>query len=46
MTNKTNHFLLFDGECNLCNSVMQFVIKRDKKAKVKFASLQSDAGKK
>lgn len=38
--------LLFDGECNLCNGTVQFVIERDKKAKVKFASLQSDAGQK
>lgn len=38
--------LLFDGECNLCNSTVQFVIERDKKATIKFASLQSDAGKK
>lgn len=40
-----NAILLFDGECNLCNGTVQFVIKRDKKAKIKFASLQSEAGK-
>lgn len=40
-----NHpILLFDGVCNLCNGFVQFVIKRDKKAKFKFASLQSEAG--
>lgn len=39
-----NIILLFDGECNLCNRTVQFVIKRDKKANIKFASLQSDAG--
>jgi predicted DCC family thiol-disulfide oxidoreductase YuxK len=38
--------LLFDGECNLCNGTVQFVIERDKKAKIKFASLQSEAGQK
>jgi predicted DCC family thiol-disulfide oxidoreductase YuxK len=37
--------LLFDGACNLCNKSVQFVIKRDKKARVKFASLQSEVGK-
>lgn len=37
--------LLFDGECNLCNRTVHFIIKRDKKAKVKFASLQSETGK-
>src|SRR4030095_11079538 len=36
--------LLFDGVCNLCNSVVQFTIKRDQKGKFKFASLQSEAG--
>jgi predicted DCC family thiol-disulfide oxidoreductase YuxK len=41
-----NCILLFDGECNLCNKSVQFVIKRDKRNKVKFASLQSAAGKK
>lgn len=40
-----NCILLFDGACNLCNKSVQFVIKRDKKAKVKFASLQSNTGK-
>jgi predicted DCC family thiol-disulfide oxidoreductase YuxK len=38
------HLLLFDGECNLCNGTVQFVIQRDKNAKIKFTSLQSDAG--
>lgn len=35
------HLLLFDGVCNLCNGAVKFVIKRDKKKKFKFASLQS-----
>jgi predicted DCC family thiol-disulfide oxidoreductase YuxK len=34
--------LLFDGVCNLCQGTVQFVIERDKKATVQFASLQSD----
>jgi predicted DCC family thiol-disulfide oxidoreductase YuxK len=38
--------ILFDGVCNLCNGSVQFIIKRDKEAKFRFASLQSDAGKK
>jgi len=41
-TNET--ILLFDGVCNLCNGAVQFIIKRDQKAKFKFAALQSDAG--
>jgi predicted DCC family thiol-disulfide oxidoreductase YuxK len=36
--------LFFDGECNLCNSGVQFLIKRDKQQKFLFASLQSPAG--
>ena len=31
----------FDGVCNLCNSTVDFLIKADKKKKLKFASLQS-----
>lgn len=34
--------ILFDGVCNLCNSSVQFVIKRDSQKKFHFASLQSD----
>ena len=42
---KTNSpILLFDGVCNLCNGFVQFIIKRDKNAKFKFASLQSEIG--
>lgn len=37
---------MFDGACNLCNGFVKFVIKRDKKNIIKFASLQSDAGQK
>ena len=36
--------IFFDGVCNLCNSSVQFVIKRDKEGKFRFASLQSGAG--
>jgi len=36
---------LFDGVCNLCNSSVQFVIKRDKKDVFRYAALQSEVGK-
>ncbi|WP_338452861.1 thiol-disulfide oxidoreductase DCC family protein [Niallia oryzisoli] len=36
--------ILFDGECNLCNYSIQFIIKRDKKARFHFAALQSETG--
>lgn len=38
--------ILFDGVCSLCNSVIQFIIKRDKKNYFSFASLQSVQGQK
>ena len=37
--------LFFDGVCNLCNNSVQFIIKHDKKAVFRFASLQSEAWK-
>ena len=36
--------ILFDGVCNLCNGLVIFVIKRDKKNRFQFASLQSTYG--
>ncbi|QFT88762.1 hypothetical protein FIU87_08905 [Bacillus sp. THAF10] len=42
----SEQIILFDGVCNLCNSAVTFVIKRDKNEVFKFASLQSEAGKK
>lgn len=40
------YLILFDGVCNLCEKSVQFVIKRDKKKKFKYASLQSNIGEK
>ena len=37
--------ILFDGVCNLCNSAVQWVIKRDREGRFDFASLQSDAAR-
>ena len=42
---KHNKLILFDGVCNLCNSSVQYIIKRDKKDVFRFAALQSDVGK-
>ena len=39
----TTPVLLFDGVCNLCNSAVQWVIARDRRARFRFASLQSQA---
>ena len=38
--------ILFDGVCKLCNHSVLFVIKRDQSKIFKYASLQSDIGKK
>ena len=37
--------VLFDGVCNLCNGSVQFILKRDPHGRFRFASLQSDAGR-
>lgn len=42
---KLESIILFDGVCNLCNNSVQFIIKRDPKGHFKFASLQSETGK-
>ena len=39
-----NPILLFDGVCNYCNAMVNFAIRNDKKAILKFAPLQSEAG--
>jgi len=40
----SQHIILFDGVCNLCNASVQFIIKRDRKQIFRFASLQSEFG--
>lgn len=42
--NPEPHILLFDGVCNLCDGVVQFIIRKDRKQLFRFASLQSAAG--
>lgn len=34
--------VLYDGVCGLCNTSVQFLLKRDKKDRLRFAALQSD----
>jgi len=34
--------ILFDGQCNVCNTFVQFVIRRDPAGKFQFAPLQSE----
>ncbi len=41
----TQPIILFDGVCNFCNGAVNFTIKRDKKAIIKFTPLQSETGR-
>ena len=34
--------LFFDGVCGLCDRLVQFVLRRDRRARFRFAALQSD----
>jgi predicted DCC family thiol-disulfide oxidoreductase YuxK len=43
---KDKKIVLFDGVCNLCNSAVTFIIENDKKDVFRFASLQSEIGRK
>ncbi len=37
--------ILFDGVCNLCNGIVQFIIKHDHADHFRFAALQSEVGR-
>jgi predicted DCC family thiol-disulfide oxidoreductase YuxK len=37
--------VFFDGVCNFCNSSVNWIMARNKKGNIMFASLQSDAAK-
>lgn len=43
--NDSPAIVLFDGVCNVCNSAVNFIIDRDKRGRFRFASLQSEAGR-
>jgi predicted DCC family thiol-disulfide oxidoreductase YuxK len=38
----SNPIVLYDGVCGLCNRLNQFLLKRDARNRLRFASLQSD----
>ena len=38
----TNPIVLYDGVCGLCNRLIQFLLKRDRRDRLRYASLQSD----
>ena len=46
MVSKTNfrHIILYDGACNYCDTIVQFLIRADKKDMFKFAHISSQTG--
>lgn len=42
---KDDLIILFDGYCNLCNTTLRFIIKRDKKKEFQYFPLQSQETK-
>lgn len=42
MIPEPNPIVFYDGVCGLCNRVVQFLLKRDRRDRFRFASLQSD----
>src|SRR5262245_17483258 len=48
MNDEVRHhkIILFDGICNLCNGSVIFILGREKQPIFKFASIQSEAGRK
>jgi predicted DCC family thiol-disulfide oxidoreductase YuxK len=36
--------LLYDGECSLCNAVVRFILRHDRRGRIRFAPLQSAPG--
>jgi predicted DCC family thiol-disulfide oxidoreductase YuxK len=39
------HLVLYDGTCSLCSRVVRFVLRRDRGAVFRFASLQGEPGR-
>lgn len=44
--NNKKPIILFDGVCNFCNAIVNFIIRQDRKNVFLFAALQSESGKK
>jgi predicted DCC family thiol-disulfide oxidoreductase YuxK len=45
VTQIPDSLVLFDGVCNLCSALVQFVIRHDPAAKFRFAAIQSEIGR-
>lgn len=44
-TSRVERIVLYDGVCGLCNRAVQWLLRADQAGKLKFAALQSDAGR-
>ena len=44
MTENSSSIVLFDGVCNFCNASINWIIRRDRRARFRFAPLQSPTG--
>ena len=44
--NYNKPIILFDGVCNFCNAMVNFIIRQDRKRAFLFAALQSESGRK
>ena len=42
---KDHPVVLFDGVCNFCNGIVNFLISQDKKKILRFSAMQSEVGK-
>ena len=45
MSDPDSAVLLYDGSCGFCSASVQFVLKHDRKATLRFASLQGEFGR-
>src|ERR1700694_1435092 len=45
MRARAQHLVLYDGVCGLCNRLNQFILKRDRLDRFRFAALQSSVGR-
>ncbi len=41
----TQPIILFDGDCNLCDRTVRFIVRRDPAGRCRFAALQSEAAR-
>lgn len=44
MSDNSEAVVLFDGECNLCNHSVQWILKNERKPLFRFCSMQSNSG--